>query len=129
MVAAQGGGIYAATHALTFLSGLQDACPRFAQHMFAISSVSGGSIGSAMFAALIDKHARNTTLRCPPMDEYELGPQAPASATKLNTEATLHLRRGAYGRAAESYQRALAVTETARGPADPAVASSLTNLG
>ena len=45
VVAAQGGGIYAATHALTFLTSLQDACPRFAQHMFAISSVSGGSIG------------------------------------------------------------------------------------
>ena len=129
VVAAQGGGIYAATHALTFLTGMQDACPRFAQHMFAISSVSGGSIGAAMFAALIGKHARNTTLRCPPVDEYELGPEVSGAATKLNTEATLYLKRGAYGKAAESYQRTVAIVEKERDPADPAVASSLSNLG
>src|SRR5262245_48217278 len=51
IVAAQGGGIYAAMHAAHFLSYVQARCPNFAHHLFAISGVSGGSIGAAAFAA------------------------------------------------------------------------------
>jgi len=51
IVAAEGGGLYAAYHVATALSRLQDACPNFAQHVFGISSVSGGSLGAAVFAA------------------------------------------------------------------------------
>jgi hypothetical protein len=51
VVAAEGGGIYAALHAASVLGGLQDRCPAFADHLFAISSVSGGSLGAATFAA------------------------------------------------------------------------------
>lgn len=51
VVAAQGGGIYAAMHAATFLSYMQQRCPNFAHHLFAISGVSGGSVGAAVFAA------------------------------------------------------------------------------
>jgi hypothetical protein len=47
----RGGGIYAALHAASFLSYMQQRCPNFAHHLFAISSVSGGSIGAAVFAA------------------------------------------------------------------------------
>jgi len=53
IVAAQGGGIYAAYHAAMFLAGLQDECPSFRRHLFAITSVSGGSVGSAFFHALL----------------------------------------------------------------------------
>jgi len=53
IVAAQGGGIYAAYHTARFLAHLQDQCPAFAHHMFAISSVSGGSVGAAVFASLM----------------------------------------------------------------------------
>lgn len=53
VVAAQGGGIYAAYHAATFLAGLQDDCPSFRKHLFAISAVSGGSVGAAFFNALL----------------------------------------------------------------------------
>jgi hypothetical protein len=52
IVAARGGGLYAAYHTAKFLSRLQDQCPNFAQHTFAISGVSGGSLGGAVFAAL-----------------------------------------------------------------------------
>lgn len=52
IVAAQGGGIYAATHAASFLGELQDLCPGFGHHLFAISGVSGGSVGAAVFASL-----------------------------------------------------------------------------
>ena len=52
IVAARGGGLYAAYHTAKFLARLQDQCPNFAQHTFAISGVSGGSLGGAVFAAL-----------------------------------------------------------------------------
>ncbi len=49
IVAVESGGIYAATAAATLLARLQDRCPAFAQHVFAISAVSGGSIGATLF--------------------------------------------------------------------------------
>ncbi len=57
IVAAEGGGIYAASSAATFLAKLEDVEPGFAEHIFAISGVSGGSIGAAVFQAL--DHARH----------------------------------------------------------------------
>lgn len=53
VVAAQGGGAYAAYNTAAFLTRLQDLCPTFRHHLFAISSVSGGSIGAATFAAAL----------------------------------------------------------------------------
>lgn len=53
IVATQGGGIYAARHSATVLARLQDDCPVFAQNLFAISGVSGGSVGAAVFAAAV----------------------------------------------------------------------------
>lgn len=53
VVAAPGGGIYAAFHAASQLGSLQDHCPYFAHHTFAISSVSGGSVGAAVFASFL----------------------------------------------------------------------------
>jgi hypothetical protein len=53
IVAAQGGGINAAYHAALSLARLYDACPELAHHLFAISAVSGGSLGSAVFAELL----------------------------------------------------------------------------
>ncbi|MEL6746725.1 MAG: hypothetical protein AAFO79_02765, partial [Pseudomonadota bacterium] len=60
IVAAQGGGIYAAHHAATTLAGLQERCPGFSSHVFAISGVSGGSLGAALFAGLAEKTAQAT---------------------------------------------------------------------
>ena len=53
--AAEGGGIYAASGIALFLAALQDQNPRFAEHVFAISAVSGGAVGSSMFHALLDQ--------------------------------------------------------------------------
>jgi hypothetical protein len=58
-VTAAGGGMYAAHHAATVLARLQDRCPNFAQHVFAISAVSGGSVGAAVFASLAKHYAPN----------------------------------------------------------------------
>lgn len=59
IVAAAGGGAYAAHYTATFLARLQDRCPNFAQHTFAISGVSGGSLGATVFAALAKQMAKN----------------------------------------------------------------------
>ncbi|MFV0295120.1 MAG: hypothetical protein ACK5JT_03250, partial [Hyphomicrobiaceae bacterium] len=53
MVAAAGGGLYATDFVATGLARLQDGCPAFAQHTFAISGVSGGSFGAALFTTLL----------------------------------------------------------------------------
>ena len=61
VVSAQGGGIYAASTAGAFLATMQDHCPAFARHVFAISAVSGGSVGASLFdAAFADSIARGT---------------------------------------------------------------------
>lgn len=59
VVAAEGGGLYAAYHVGKFLARMQDLCPNFSQHLFAISAVSGGSLGAAMFSALARDDAKN----------------------------------------------------------------------
>jgi hypothetical protein len=62
IVAAQGGGLYAAHHTARVLAILQDECPAFAQHVFAISGVSGGSLGAAVFASAVKSLAPEQTL-------------------------------------------------------------------
>jgi hypothetical protein len=49
IVSAQGGGVYAAVESSLFLARLQDAEKQFKNSLFAISSVSGGSIGASLF--------------------------------------------------------------------------------
>jgi hypothetical protein len=59
VIAAEGGGLYAAYQTAKFMARMQDLCPNFAQHVFAVSSVSGGSLGAAVFAGLARTHAAN----------------------------------------------------------------------
>lgn len=65
IVAAEGGGMYAAYHAAAFLARIQGTCRNFAQHVFAISSVSGGSLGAAVFAAQVNKSVENRSWQQP----------------------------------------------------------------
>jgi hypothetical protein len=53
IVAAEGGGIRAAYWTAAVLGSIQDAEPAFVDHVFAISGVSGGSLGAAVFDALV----------------------------------------------------------------------------
>jgi hypothetical protein len=53
IVATEGGGIRAAYWTAAVLTALQDAAPPFADHLFAISSVSGGSVGATVFTSLV----------------------------------------------------------------------------
>ncbi|MEA5625725.1 hypothetical protein [Nostoc sp. UHCC 0251] len=85
IVSAQGGGIFAAYHAASTLSRLQDLCPAFANHVFTISGVSGGSLGAAVFSSLI-----NTEL-----NSYSNSlPEKPCSLESLKTESNGELKRG-----------------------------------
>jgi hypothetical protein len=51
----QGGGEYAAYHTALSLARLYDSCSKLKDHVFAISSVSGGSFGAALFSELLRK--------------------------------------------------------------------------
>jgi hypothetical protein len=53
VVAAEGGGMRAAYWAATVLTGLHDRVPGFSDHVFAVSGVSGGSVGASVYAALV----------------------------------------------------------------------------
>jgi hypothetical protein len=53
IVATEGGGIRAAYWTAAVLGEIQDQNPNFAAHLFAISGVSGGSLGAAVFEALL----------------------------------------------------------------------------
>ena len=53
LVAAQGGGLYAAYHTAYYLAARADEDPNFAESVFAISGVSGGSVGAAVFWAIV----------------------------------------------------------------------------
>lgn len=52
LVAAEGGGIRAAYWTAAVLGKLEDEVPGFSCHVFALSGVSGGNLGSAVYAAL-----------------------------------------------------------------------------
>ena len=54
VVAAQGGGMYAAHHAALTLARIQDRCPQFASMLLAMSGVSGGALGISAFVAAVE---------------------------------------------------------------------------
>lgn len=60
IVATEGGGIRAAYWTAIVLGALQDSNPNFASHLFAISGVSGGSLGAVVFDALLAEPPRGT---------------------------------------------------------------------
>ncbi|HEX4295542.1 MAG TPA: patatin-like phospholipase family protein [Rhizomicrobium sp.] len=62
LVATEGGGIRAAYFTASVMDALQQKCPGFAQHVMAISSVSGGSVGSAVFAGQSADRTVNTDI-------------------------------------------------------------------
>jgi hypothetical protein len=64
VISAQGGGMYAAAEAALVLSRLQDTKPEFYQHIFAISAVSGGSIGTAIYRSALTSCVESREARC-----------------------------------------------------------------
>jgi len=92
VIAAEGGGIYAAHHAATFLARAQDLCPNFARHVFAISGVSGGSLGSSIFTGLLrdpnnkDAVATGTDIVPCKLSDGTLGPLETVADNILSTD-------------------------------------------
>ncbi len=64
IVAAEGGGIRAAYWTGILLAALQDRDPQFADHVYAISGVSGGSLGAAVFDTLVQEQLSETIMNC-----------------------------------------------------------------
>ena len=58
IVATEGGGVRAAYWTASVLAAIQDQAPQFSDHLFAISGVSGGSLGATVFTALVADSAR-----------------------------------------------------------------------
>src|SRR5690606_23025653 len=52
IVAAQGGGLFAAYHTAYYLAARTDTDPGFAPALFSISGVSGGSVGAGVYWAI-----------------------------------------------------------------------------
>lgn len=59
LIAAEGGGIRSAYWTASILSALQQSNSAFANHVFAISSVSGGSVGASVFTAVLAHSLKN----------------------------------------------------------------------
>ncbi len=79
IVAAEGGGIRAAYWTATVLGRIQDSNPCFADQLFALSGVSGGSLGAAVFTALLaDSTYANPNFRCGAAATTALLPDAQA---------------------------------------------------
>lgn len=79
IVAAEGGGIRAAYWTATVLATLQDRNPCFADQLFALSGVSGGSLGSTVFEALLaDQRYALPNFRCDAGSGAPLAPDAQA---------------------------------------------------
>jgi hypothetical protein len=74
VVATEGGGIRAAYWTAAVLTAIQDQAPAFADHLFAISSVSGGSLGATVFTALVADPQRGSAVdHCDATDDGDLG--------------------------------------------------------
>ncbi len=56
LVSAEGGGIRAAYFTAITLARIADHCPAAADRVFAINGVSGGSVGAAIFAAILHEN-------------------------------------------------------------------------
>jgi hypothetical protein len=67
IVAAEGGGIRAAYWTANLLAALQDTNENFANHVYALSGISGGSLGTALFVNLL-KDQKNMNCDVPEND-------------------------------------------------------------
>lgn len=66
-VAAQGGGIRAAYWTSTLLAGLEERYPGFTNHVYAISGVSGGSVGGTIFTSMYRDLPARADEACAPL--------------------------------------------------------------
>lgn len=70
VISAQGGGIYAAYHSAKALAVLSEQVPSFSDHVFAISGVSGGSVGATVFTNALRTQANGPEGLSNRIDQY-----------------------------------------------------------
>ena len=79
-VAAEGGGVRAAYWTATLLAALEERYPGFTKHVYAISGVSGGSVGAAVFDAMYREFLTRRDNRCAPLAEQRVQGLRPCTA-------------------------------------------------
>jgi predicted acylesterase/phospholipase RssA len=86
VVAAAGGGIRAAYWTATVLGALQDCAPALRRKLFAVSGVSGGSLGAVTFATLLSQNAERAAAPCPTdgKADFAAGPYEAAAQRVLS---------------------------------------------
>ncbi len=84
-VSTAGGGLRAAYWTSTVLGSLRDACDAFVPHLFSISGVSGGSVGTAFFVA-----STKSGMTAP--SSAACSPDVPKPDNRTNTAEQLMLR-------------------------------------
>lgn len=67
LIAAKGGGARAAYWTSTLLAGFEERYPGFTRHVYAISGVSGGSVGAAVFTAMYRDYPACRDKGCAPL--------------------------------------------------------------
>ena len=80
IVAAEGGGARAAYWTATLLAGLEERYPGFTRHLYAISGVSGGSVGAAAYVSLVRDLPRRGARGCAPLEPNGLHGLRPCAA-------------------------------------------------
>jgi hypothetical protein len=74
IVSAEGGGIRAAYFTAMTLARIADECPVIANRIFAVSAVSGGSVGAAIYAAAVHQRPIANVRPCSFSNKSEPGP-------------------------------------------------------
>lgn len=80
-VAAKGGGIRAAYWTATLLAGLEERYPGFTEHVYAVSGVSGGSVGAAAYAAMYRDLPARGDRACAPWNSSDVRGLRPCTAS------------------------------------------------
>ncbi|MEB3244190.1 MAG: hypothetical protein VKO44_11215, partial [Cyanobacteriota bacterium] len=88
VVSAQGGGIYAAYHSAKALALLSSEVPAFPNHLFALSGVSGGSVGSALYVNALHQATSGPDLVERIDQTFEQDHLSPVLASMLFQDAT-----------------------------------------
>ncbi|CAH2407284.1 patatin-like phospholipase family protein [Mesorhizobium escarrei] len=81
-IGTEGGGLRAAYFTAMTLATLQDLCPMFAEHTVAVSGVSGGSIGTAVFAGLLASVDAPKKVDAPCAESLDQAPRIYRDATR-----------------------------------------------
>jgi hypothetical protein len=88
VVSAQGGGVFAAYHAAKALATLSREVPDFPLHLFAISGVSGGSVGAALYVNALDPSGNNGEIVQRVDRVFDADHLSPVLAAMLTGDAT-----------------------------------------